>query len=245
MGRLRTWAIRHDLLAVSIAALIGAAVAGAAVAIPLASSLSSKDADLNRAQTQLSDTRSQLADLGSQLRSAQGAERAAKRQIIQLTATGKVPDFAGRTRSEAEQLAKPYDWQLHFQTTPSDAPEGTITQQSVSAGTTLDHGQAITLTVAVPPPKQWTTIQTFTGATSLKTDPFQLPSGQVRVAYTFGGHTNDIVDLNPLHGGVLSGDNLVNEIGSISGSTRVYNRAGTYYFDVTGNDWTLEVQQFK
>ncbi len=66
MDRIRLWVIRHEILAVCVAALVGAAIAGAAVAIPLTSSLSNKDDDLNSLRTELSDSRSQLSDTEGQ-----------------------------------------------------------------------------------------------------------------------------------------------------------------------------------
>lgn len=97
----------------------------------------------------------------------------------------------------------------------------------------------------IAPSEKWTTIRTFTGARSARTDPFELPSGELRIAYTFGGHTNDIVNLNPPQAGKFSGYNLVNESGSVTDSTRIEQPPGTYYLDVTGTDWTIEIQQIK
>ena len=87
--------------------------------------------------------------------------------------------------------------------------------------------------------------QRFTGAGSAKTDTFELPAGEVRIAYAFGGDTNDIINLNPPQGGEFSGYNLVNERGSLTGSTRIDQPPGTYYLDVTGTDWTIEVQRIE
>lgn len=67
MDRIRLWVIRHEIVAVCVAALIGAAIAGAAVAIPLTSSLSNKDDDLKSVRTELSDSRSQLSDTEGQV----------------------------------------------------------------------------------------------------------------------------------------------------------------------------------
>ena len=98
---------------------------------------------------------------------------------------------------------------------------------------------------AIAPSGRWTTIERFTGAGSAKTDTFELPAGEVRIAYAFGGDTNDIVNLNPPQGGEFSGYNLINERGSLTGSTRIDQPPGTYYLDVTGTDWTIEVQRIE
>jgi PASTA domain/Protein of unknown function (DUF2510) len=242
-SRFFSWVSRKPKLAfwttLALSALLGIAIGAAAntnqtVQDQLDSAkrdLSTARAAQQRAESRLSTARSNVATLGS--------------QIKDLTAQGKVPDFTGRTLAQAQTLSRAYAWNLKTTQAPSSAKEGTIIAQSVDSGTVLDRGQSITVTLAFPPPKQWTTIQSFSGSTDQKTNEFQIPSGKVQMAYSFGGNVNDIVDL--LHPGQPSfaGDNLVNAIGSKSGTTRIYAHPGTYYLDVSGSNWSIQIQEYK
>ena len=73
---------------------------------------------------------------------------------------------------------------------------------------------------APPKPKQWTTIQTLTGADSTKTNEFRIPSGfKARLLYDMPQDTNNAITLcRPPH--------------------------GTFYLDVSGS-YTIQVQLFK
>jgi hypothetical protein len=50
---------------------------------------------------------------------------------------------------------------------------------------------------------------------------------------------------SPSSGDDSFGDLIVNEIGPYSGTSRLYGKSGTYYLDVDGGSWTIEVQVFK
>lgn len=228
-------------VALAAGALAGAGIAAAAVAIPLSASLNDTEEELEETRADLED---ELEDTESELADVKDDYFAARVKITELTKEGEVPDFTGRTRADAERLASPYDWELSFVEEPSDAEEGTIIAQSVEEGSVLGRGRSITLTVAVPPPKQWVTFQSFSGSGSTKTDEFEIPAGKVRMVYSISGGGNSVIDLRKPGGG-FGGDLLVNEIGSVSGETRVYVNPGAYYLDILGGDWSIQMQVFE
>ena len=53
-----------------------------------------------------------------------------------------------------------------------------------------------------------------------------------------------IIDIIP-HIDELDSDLLVNEIGSYSGTTRIYDKSGRYYLSVEGSSWSVSIQVFK
>jgi hypothetical protein len=132
----------------------------------------------------------------------------------------------------------------------SGASPGTVIAQQFAPGRRLDRGASIRLTVAgkaPPKPKQWVTTYSTSGAGAKRTGEFTIPSGQkVRVRYTFVGDVNDTLHMTkPEEGDDSFGDLIVNEIGPYSGTSRLYGKSGTYYLDVDGGSWTVEVQVFK
>lgn len=157
-----------------------------------------------------------------------------------------MPDFTGRTAHEARKLAEPYEWEIKIKKVSTDeAKPGVIVAQSVAEGKKLGRGRSIVLTVAQEPPPEWETIASFSGTGAMNTDEFKLPAGKARVTYTFTGDSNTIIELvDPKDS--LGGDLLLNEIGARSGSTRVYQPPGVYYFTIEGEGpWTVELQVFR
>ncbi|PTL60069.1 Stk1 family PASTA domain-containing Ser/Thr kinase [Paraconexibacter algicola] len=216
-------------------------------------------ADLSKARSV--NTRLQ-ADLDAERRRATDAERArdtavakadrALAEARRITARGKVPSFQGQDVDTARDRAvvDDFDWRVTQRSSVSRAEPGTVIAQRPSAGRTLARGGTIELVVAKKPPprpKQWVTIYSLDGAGSKRTGEFRIPGDvKVRVRYTFGGDSNDTLQLKtPEEGDDSFGDLIVNEIGPFSGSTRLYGKSGTYYFDVNGGSWTIEVQAFK
>lgn len=204
--------------------------------------LSSTREDLTFRNHALSGARSANATLKQDLRHTRS-------QLREATAEGKVPDVKGQDVSDARaQLGDlPFDWRVKTVQQGSDAAIGTVLAQKPAPSAELGHGQAITLTVAKPLPKQWQTIVSLSGAGEKRTDEFTIPSGlKARLVYSFSGESNDIIEMKrPSQGPNDFGDLLYNEIGAKQGDTRVYASSGRHYLDVEGDSWTVQVQVFK
>jgi hypothetical protein len=125
IDRIRIWVIRHEVLAVCVAALIGAAIAGAAVAIPLTSSLSNKNDDLESVRTELSDTRSQLSLLKQRLEAELGIS--GELPTAQSSGSGPGADYAlGEAGIVGEFIFKPTAFdQTAFEQTGASGGEAT------------------------------------------------------------------------------------------------------------------------
>lgn len=169
-----------------------------------------------------------------------------------ITAKGKVPSFQGQSIEGARdrEVLEDFDWRVTQSSSVSGAEPGTVISQRPKAGATLNRGGTISLVVAkkAPPrPKQWVTVYSLSGAGSKRTGEFRIPSDKkVRVKYTYGGDSNDTLHLKtPEEGDDSFGDLIVNEIGPYSGSSRLYGKSGTYYLDIDGGSWNIEVQVFK
>lgn len=141
-------------------------------------------------------------------------------------------------------LAERYGWKITTNEEPSDDPVGTVLKQSIPEGRVLAQGMSINLTVAKKRPKQWTTIFEQSGAGSTRTDEFRVPAGKVRINYSFTGNTNAILSLET-PGDEYGGELLLNEIGDYSDSTRVYDQEGVRYLEISGGQWSVEVQAFE
>jgi hypothetical protein len=200
--------------------------------------------ELNQVASERDDLQEQLDELTER---AETAEATVKR----LTAKAPAPDFTGRDIDGAMEadVVSDLGWNVKTRQKPTDeAKPGTVIGQSVKEGRILKAGGSITLTVAKkPPPKppEWVTVASFSGTGSKKTDEFTLPRGlKARLSYQFVGDTNAIISMADPGGDVLAGDLLLNEIGSRSGTTRIYD-PGRWYLDVDGGSWNIQVQVFK
>jgi PASTA domain len=200
---------------------------------------------------ELQNTSAERDDLSARLDDLTERADKAEAKIKRLTAKAPAPDFTGRDADSARaaDVVADLDWNLKTREQPTDeASPGTVIAQSVSKGRVLKSGATITLTVAKkPPPKPptWVTIASFSGNGSQKTDEFKIPQGlKTRLSYNFVGDTNTIIELADPGGDPLSGDLLLNEIGSRSGSTRIYD-PGRWYLDVEGGTWNIDVQVWK
>ncbi len=210
------------------------------------------DSRLTAAQRRLDDSTRENTALRGERDAA--ADRAAKAvaDAKRITARGKVPNFSGRRVDgiRESQTVQDFEWQVTQTSRISGAVPGTVIKQDPAPGRTLDRGATVRLTVAKkapPKPKQWVTTYSTSGSGAKRTGEFSIPSGQkVRVRYSFGGDTNDTLQLKePEEGDDSFGDLIVNEIGVYSGTSRLYGKSGTYYLDVDGGSWTIEVQVFK
>ena len=125
MDRIRLWVIRHEILAVCVAALIGAAIAGAAVAIPLTSSLSNKDDDLESVRTELSDTGGQVTRLRQRLKAEAGIS--GELPTAQSSGSGPQADYAlGEAGIVGDFIFKPTAFdQTAFEQTAASGGEAT------------------------------------------------------------------------------------------------------------------------
>lgn len=168
-------------------------------------------------------------------------------RIRALTAKGEVPKLAGKTMEEIQPLIEEFRWTVARSSQVSGATPGTIVGQSPPAGTVLKAGKEIKVVVAKPAPPSWKTFLTLSGSGSKRTDEFTIPEGKkVRVQYTFGGESNDTIQVkDPGAGDQDFGDLIFNEIGAKSGTTRLYGAGGSRYLDIDGDSWTIEVQVFK
>jgi hypothetical protein len=238
-----------------VVAVLGASVTALMAGVAIGQSDTVPAAEHARARAALADTRADLrateSELASESERANAAEADASdlaQRVEELTAVGEVPDFTGDTISDArdDSLLSDFDWKVETVEQPSREPEGTVLAQSPQAGRELKRGRSVTLTVASPMPKQWTTVASFSGAGSKRTDEFTIPGGlKTRAVYSYTGDTNAILELKAPGDGEFGGDLLLNEIGDYSDSTRLYDKRGTYYFDVQGGSWTVAVQVFK
>jgi hypothetical protein len=213
--------------------------------------------ELDNAKASAVDARQQLADvtgerdtLKSQLADVRDENGELTARVKTLSAKGEVPDFTGQdvdAARDVEQVSD-YDWRVKTVSQNSDRVPGTVIAQSPGEGASLKAGRSITLTVAKkapPKPKQWVTVRSFAGSGAKKTDELSIPDGaHARLKYVFTGDTNAIMSLMRPGDDEFGGDLLFNEIGDYADTTRVYN-SGTFYLDVEGGTWQIDVQVFK
>jgi PASTA domain-containing protein/uncharacterized protein DUF2510 len=238
----RGWGREHPVTALGVAAAVGLAV-GLSIGIP--SGVGIKQSDADEADQQLADARNALTARRRANRLLQLQKSNAEAKVARLSARGTVPDLTGATADEAEAQGEDFKWKFKVLRQPSARAPGTVIAQQPAEGTVLSAGRSVTLTVAIPRPKEWRTIKSFSGAGAQSTDEFTLPSGRLRLNYSFSGEGNDIIYLVPEGtSNQFEGDLLFNEIGTKSGSTRLYDD-GRFYLHVDGDSWNIEVQQFK
>ena len=211
--------------------------------------LDKQTARADQAETKLAQVSDERDDFENQLADAKEENASLAAQVKTLSAKGEVPDFTDQDIGDAEDedVIDAYDWRIKTVREISDRAPGTVISQSPEEGTVLKAGRSITLTVAKkPPPKppEWVTIRSFSGSGATNTDEFRIPRGsKARLQYIFTGDTNAILAL-ARPGDEFGGDLLLNEIGDYASSTRVYD-SGTFYLDVEGGSWTVNVQVFK
>jgi serine/threonine-protein kinase len=80
-----------------------------------------------------------------------------------------VPDLQGRTRSDASDDLNAKSLNVKTVFKESSEPENTVIAQSIKAGTKVDEGTTVTITVAQPPPPTPTTTATTPPTTSTTT----------------------------------------------------------------------------
>jgi serine/threonine-protein kinase len=85
-----------------------------------------------------------------------------------------VPDVVGKSRNDAASQLSDLGFRIKTTYVASTQPEDTVLKQSAKAGTKLDYGSTVTLTVAQPPPPTPTQTQTTPPPTTKTTIP--LPS---------------------------------------------------------------------
>jgi hypothetical protein len=120
--------------------------------------------------------------------------------------------------------------------TPTDTP--TPTPEPTPEPTPAPTARPTPRPTPVPAPRY-----TFSGTTSKNTKSFPV-SGTLKVDYSYtGGYNNFIVDLADSSGQEVA--SIVNEIGSIQGTTWVYGQAGALHFEVIteGGPWAITATQ--
>lgn len=237
-GRVRAHFQRHPLVWLAAAAAL-------ALMLGLGIGLAAQQPTLDDERAKSRDLGDQLTDARSKLNASESKLKAADARIAKLTAKGEVPSFVGGTVDDAEAIAADYDWVVKTRTQPSDRPRGEVISQFPVEGRTLRRGRSITLVTAVPRPKAWRTVRSFSGSGSERTDEFTIPSGKVRLKYSFSGDTNAILTLHSPGDDEFGGDLLLNEIGDRSGQTRLYDAEGEHYLEIQGGSWSVEVQAFR
>jgi len=240
-GRLFDWVSRKPKTAfwvVAGVAFVVGAVLGAAG--------SSDQDELDKKDARIKSLEGRVASVTGQRNSLEGDLGTARGRVKELSAKGEVPDFTGDSVDSAEDLAADYKWKLKVSRQVSGTSPGTVIAQQPAEGTTLKAGRSIRLVIAKkapPKPPQWVTIRTLSGAGGQsKSDEFEIPTGKVRLLYNMPGEGNNAITLYKAPDEYV--DLLVNEIGPQDGQTRVYT-AGTYYLDVTGDSYTVQVQHYK
>jgi hypothetical protein len=201
----------------------------------------------DRAETRAGEAESQL--VASQERLTRSQRRSARlaTQVRQLSAKGEVPSFVGEDIEDARRhdALDSYDWKVRTQRAISDAEPGTVVGQNPAEGSTLKAGRSITLTVAKkapPKPKEWVTIESFSGASSTKTPEFTVPEdAKARIVYSMPQDGNNAIIVYRKPNEYV--DLMLNEIGPQSGSTRMYE-SGTFYLDVTGA-YDIQIQVYQ
>lgn len=201
------------------------------------------------AQTRADHAQSQVSSLQGRVTDLQGQVKSANALVKRATAHGPVPDLTGHTVGGAKDAISRtgIHWRVKTTSAPSDSSPGTVIDQSPSEGTNLHAGRTVTLTVAVPRPKEWRTVVSLSGSGEQHTDEFRIPAGmKARLNYSFSGEDNDVIELkSPGEGDDDFGDLLFNEIGPKQGTTRLYGSSGTRYLDIEGDSWQVQVQVFK
>lgn len=245
---------RRPILWVSATAIVALGVGGA-----VTSSDSVSRSDYDKVETRLASSTAEVRDLRSEREASSRQVRTAREQVdsakavaARVTARGKVPSFEHQTVEEVRGSGTvgDFDWRVSTTRQVADAEPGTVIWQSPAAGAKLGREGSIHLRVAKrapPKPRQWVSVASLSGTGAKRTGEFQIPSDEkVRVKYTYGGDQNDTLQLKqPDEGDDSFGDLIVNEIGSYSGTSRLYGKAGSYYLDVDGGSWSIDVQVFK
>ena len=245
---------RRGLLIGGIAVLV-ALVAGAvggyfyaddsAQVASLERDLDSTTGELEEMAATLEETAGSLEDAEGEVDSLTADLEAAEARIEELTRQAEVPDYVGsKPPTENTEIFEDMGWKVKISRKASrDAAPGTVIAQTPKAGAVAKRGATINVTVAIAPPKAWVTTNTYNcqGGT-VNTPPFTINS-EARVKYTFGGSSNSVLWLEPADGG-FGGDLLVNEIGAVSGNTRIYDQ-GEFYFEMMGDSCTVELQKFQ
>lgn len=249
-GALRRRPITWLLVTAAVALLLGAASGQSGTVA---------QADLDKSEQANAGLTRELRAAEAKARELTQARDAASRkadaaiaEARRITAKGKVPDLTGDDVDTARDnsVLDDFEWKVTERRQVSGASPGTVIAQNPAQGATLARGARISLVVAKkapPKPRQWVTTYSISGAGAKRTDEFRIPSGEkVRVRYTFGGDSNDTLQLKqPDEGDDTFGDLIVNEIGPYTGISRLYGKSGTYYLDVSGGSWDIAVQVFK
>lgn len=252
MKMLRGWISARPFLAVIIAIVVGGVSGnstGSGEVANLKERLTSAKAAAERAAVAKADLEDQLAVVEGDLEdanaensdlSAELDETAAELRAIR--ARRPMPLLVGKFAPAAEDLTSSYDWQLQVTQQPSAAPVGKILGQSPAPGTVMRQGGIVKVTVAKPLPPGWKDIKVWSGSGSYNTGIVNIPHGKVRVVYDFAGDTNAVIVLMKKPNEWI--DLLLNEIGDMSGTSRLYY-TGPHWFEIEGGSWTVRLQEWR
>lgn len=252
MRSIRLWIERHSFTAAVVALLVGLAL-GAGGMTSASRDIETKLADERRShreskdrfaasQAQLSEIETELADTRAESASFSDELKAMEVEFTALRSKRPLPNLIGKTQSAVKSLADEYGWELEVGTKGSERPKGTILEQSPSPGTRMKYGGRIQVTVAKPLPPGWKDIKVFTGSGEITTPEMRIPSGKVRILYSFSGSTNAQITMYERPNVFV--DNFLNEIGNFSASTRIYY-SGRYYFEFCCGSWTVRIQEWR
>lgn len=252
MSRLRTWIAARPLLAIAVALILGGGIGGSSTsgqASQLEDDLSLANAAADRSAEKTADLEEELAAVEGELEQAISEKAEIAQDLDEVTADltavrakRAMPALVGRFTPAAENLASSYDWQLEVVERPSAAPVGKILDQRPAPGTVMRQGALMSVTVAKPLPPGWKDVKVWSGSGPFSTGIVNIPSGKVRLTYSFSGNTNAIIVLNKKPNVWI--DLLLNEIGDRSGTTRLYY-TGPHWFEIEGGTWTVSLQQWK
>lgn len=245
----RAWIRRRPIVALFLAAGVGLLLGGG-----MGAAVGNQQSDVDSLEAANSKLKAQVATEATraditegQLKDVQDRADRAEAKVKKLAAKGEVPDFVGEDQTSVTEsdLVGQYDWRVRTSRQASERQPGTVLAQAPRPGTTLKAGRTITITVAKkPPPKprQWVTIDTFSGASSTKTDEFTVPGGvKARLEYSMPQDGNNAIILYRAPSEYV--DLLLNDIGPQQGTTRLYE-PGRFYLDVTGA-YTINIQVYK
>ena len=259
MGRIKTFAQTRTWLSLSLAFLLGATIAAAGTQ----TRVSDVESDLTAAESLLGDQRSRADDLESEMGDlhdeitdveaelSETVDEAddlrderdeLKHQVAALRSKRPIPNLVGKQEGAAEKLESAFGWSLSINKQGSEKSPGTILAQSPSAGTQMKYGATMTVTVAKPLPPGWKDVKVFSGSGSMNTSTFKLTRQKSRIVYSFSGGTNASMVLYEAPRNYT--DLLLNEIGTMSGSTRLYY-TGTYWLEICCGSWTVRVQEWR
>lgn len=240
--------IRHPAARIVGVALI-AVLAGIALGWTVnsgASEIAVLEAQVTELEARLAGTEEELAASSAERQDLASSNQELEDEVAGLQAAVPMPDYAGKTASEAEADAKSHGWSVTRSGQPSPQPERTVISQEPPAGTDMKLGAPVKLVIAEPMPAQWYEVWSQSGSGRVITPVIDLPdveSGNLRVTYDFKGTGHNALWLCNMVGG--KEDLLHNEIGSFKNTSTLFLTWDGLVFDIEGSGrWTVTLEAF-